>query len=259
MNFDIDNHQEGAFYVWTRREFDNILGAQESSICARYWNVHRDGNVNPEDDTHDEFIHQNVLSVVTSIEQLGKTFGMDQDKIVSIIATGRKKLLEHRNKERPRPNLDDKVVTSWNGLVIASLARAAAILGHVAPEKAKKYRENAVQAAAFIKQNLYDPKTGSLKRVWREGPGATTGFADDYAYLIHGLIHLYETTSDVSYLRWASDLQEKQISGFWDSESGGFFVSQDTANDLILRLKDGRVILCSQNATGMGAYAVFRS
>lgn len=192
------------------------------------------------DDAHDEFIHQNVLSVVTSIEQLSQTYGMDHDQILSIIKAGRKKLLDHRNRERPRPNLDDKIVTSWNGLAISSLSRAAAILESFALEKANKYRENAVQAAAFIRKNLYDEKTGALKRVYRGGPGETTGFADDYAYLIHGLIHLYEATFDVSHLRWASELQKKQIDSFWDPVTGGFFATEDSASDLILRLKDGK-------------------
>ncbi|KAA8895720.1 hypothetical protein FN846DRAFT_784662 [Sphaerosporella brunnea] len=231
--------REGAFYVWTRKELDAILGAQESSVCSRYWNVHRDGNVDPEDDAHDEFIHQNVLSVTTSIEQLSQTYGMDVDKVESIIRDGRQKLLEHRNKERPRPNLDDKIVTSWNGLAIASLSRASSILEAVAPEKAKKYRENAIQAAAFIRKHLYSEHPGFLRRVYREGPGHTHGFADDYAFLIQGLIHLYEATFDASYLKWAHDLQEKQIELFWDKEMGGFFATEATADDLILRLKDG--------------------
>lgn len=218
---------------------DAILGAQEASICARYWNVHRDGNVDPEDDVHDEFIHQNVLSVVASIEQLGQAYGMDTDKIDAIIKEGRKELLEHRNKERPRPNLDDKIITSWNGLAIAALSRAAAVLASYAPEGAKKYRENAVQTASFIKKNLYDEKTGLLKRVYHDGPGDTPGFVDDYVYMIHGLIYLYEATFDAGYLKWATDLQKKQIELFWDGGSGGFFVTEGSADDLILRLKDG--------------------
>ncbi|KAF8544500.1 Six-hairpin glycosidase-like protein [Trichophaea hybrida] len=248
---------EGAFYVWTRKELDAILGAQESSICARYWNVHRDGNVDPEDDVHDEFIHQNVLSVVTSIEQLGQAYGMAVDKIDAIIKEGRKKLLEHRNKERPRPNLDDKIITSWNGLAIAALSRATAALASYAPESAKKYRENAVQTASFIKKNLYDEKAGLLKRVYHEGPGDTPGFVDDYVYLIHGLIYLYEATFDAGYLKWAAALQKKQIELFWDGQSGGFFVTEGSADDLILRLKDG---LDSQepSTNGLSANNLFR-
>lgn len=182
---------EGAFYVWTRKEFDMILGEQEASVCARYWNVHRDGNVDPAQDPHDEFIAQNVLSVVSSVKKLSQMYGINAEKIEGIIDDARTKLLNHRNKERPRPNLDDKIITSWNGLAISGLARAAAILTEVDPERAKICRRNAEEAVAFIRKNLYDEKTGVLKRVYRKGPGETPGFADDYAFLISGLLHLY--------------------------------------------------------------------
>ncbi|KAI5852280.1 hypothetical protein BZA05DRAFT_397412 [Tricharina praecox] len=249
--------REGAFYVWTRREFDVILDAQESSVCARYWSVHRGGNVDPEDDAHDEFIHQNVLAVVTTIEQLSQTFGLEVDQIEAIIKAGRKKLLEHRNKERPRPNLDDKIVTSWNGLAIASLSRAAAILGASHPNETRRWLEYAEKAAAFIKTNLYDEETGLLKRVFREGPGDTPGFADDYAYLVYGLISLYEATFDASYLKWANDLQKTQLDIFWDKENGGFFATAEINDGLILRLKDG---LDSQepSTNGVSANNLFR-
>lgn len=185
------SHTEGAFYVWTRKEFDMILGEQEASICARYWNVHRDGNVDPAQDPHDEFIAQNVLSVVSSVEKLSQMYGMSAEKIKSIIDGARKKLLNHRLKERPRPNLDDKIITSWNGLAITGLAKAAAILGEVDPVRAMTCARNAEEAVTFIRKNLYNERTGVLKRVYREGPGETPGFADDYAFLISGLLHLY--------------------------------------------------------------------
>lgn len=240
-----------------------ILGEQEASICARYWNVHRDGNVDPAQDPHDEFIAQNVLSVVSSVEKLSQMYGMGEEKITSIIDSARKKLLDHRVKERPRPNLDDKIITSWNGLAITGLARAAAILAEVDPGRAKACWRNAEEAVGFIRKNLYDEKTGILKRVYREGPGETPGFADDYAFLISGLLHLYvcqkpahpsglreicltvfrliryEATFDVGFLQWADTLQQKQIELFWDPANGGFFSTTADASDLILRLKDG--------------------
>ncbi|RPB15548.1 hypothetical protein P167DRAFT_603079 [Morchella conica CCBAS932] len=249
--------REGAFYVWTRKEFDTILGEQEASICAKYWNVHRDGNVDPEQDPHDEFIAQNVLSVVSNVEKLSQMYGMGPEKISGIISTSRKRLLEHRLKERSRPNLDDKIITSWNGLAIVGLAKAAATLAEVDPARAKTCLKNAEETVAFIRKNLYDEKTGILKRVYREGPGETPGFADDYAFLISGLLHMYETTFDVSYLQWADRLQKKQIDLFWDPENGGFFSTSENASDLILRLKDG---LDSQepSTNGVSANNLFR-
>ncbi|CUS11312.1 unnamed protein product [Tuber aestivum] len=231
--------REGAFYVWTRKEFDVILGEQEASICARYWNVHRDGNVDPANDPHDEFIAQNVLSVASTPEKLSKMYGMSAERITSIINVARQKLLQHRLKERPRPNLDDKIITSWNGLAIAALAKAAGALESTDPRRAQLCRKNAEEAISFIRKNLYDEETGILKRVYREGPGGTDGFADDYAFLISGLLCMYEATFDVEYLQWADALQQKQIDIFWDAENGGFFSTSEEASDLILRLKDG--------------------
>lgn len=231
--------REGAFYVWTRKEFDSILGEQEAEICARFWNVQRHGNVAPENDAHDEFMSQNVLAVVSTPSQLAKDLGRTEEEIVKILRESRLKLLEHRNSERPRPNLDDKIVTSWNGLAIGSLARVSAATASVDPERAATYRRHAERAAKFIRTNLYDEATGSLKRVFREGPGDAPGFADDYAFMVGGLLDLYEATFDDSYLEFAERLQKTQLSLFWDETSSGFFSTAASAPDLILRLKDG--------------------
>jgi uncharacterized protein YyaL (SSP411 family) len=215
------------------------LGEQGSSICAAYWNVHSDGNVATEDDQHDEFLDQNCLMVSTSIEQLSETYGMSKEQINTILQEGRRKLLEHRNKERPRPSLDNKIIASWNGLAIAALSRAAAVLHSIDPTRSKNCVESAKAAAAFIRKNLYDESTRRLKRAFRETPGTGPAFADDYAYMIHGLLSLYEATFDASFLKWAVTLQESMIELFLDTELGGFFVSEKSMDDLILRLKDG--------------------
>lgn len=157
-------------------------------------------------------IYQNVLAVSAFPDQLAAQFGMSEHQIKNIITTARQKLLSHRNKERPRPSLDDKIIVAWNGLAIASLARAGAALEDINPERSKGMIRDAEQAAEFIRKNLYDERTHELKRVWREGPGETPGFADDYAYLIMGLLNLYEATFEVKYLRWADTLQRKHHS-----------------------------------------------
>ncbi|KAI5800275.1 hypothetical protein DFH27DRAFT_482843 [Peziza echinospora] len=231
--------REGAFYVWTRKEFDTILGEQDAAICAKYWGVQDHGNVDPEHDPHDDFINQNVLSISATPIQLATQFGMTESDINDIIKNSRQKLLEHRNKERPRPALDDKVITAWNGLAIAALARAGAALEDVDPVRSAEMIRHAEEAVRFLKSTLWDEEKGTIKRVFREGPGDTPGFADDYAYLILGLLNLYEATFNVDYLQWAYKLQQTQISLFWDNTSGGFFSTPSTATDLILRLKDG--------------------
>ncbi|KAF3902035.1 hypothetical protein AA313_de0206679 [Arthrobotrys entomopaga] len=231
--------REGAFYIWDKKEFTKILGAQDADICAKYWNVRTDGNIEPAKDIHDEFLRQNVLQITQTPKQIGDMLGLTEATFVEKIKNARTKLREYREKERPRPNLDDKILTGWNGLAIAALSRLAAALEFVNPEKSKQYLNFAIRAAQFIKRNVFDPKNLSLKRVWRGGPGVTRAFADDYAYLIHGLLYLYETTFDAIWLRWAHDLQAAQTKLFWDEAQGGFFSTEREASDLILRLKDG--------------------
>lgn len=232
--------REGAFYVWTFREFQTILGDRDADILARYYNVKDEGNVSPEHDAHDELINQNVLArgSITPAD-LAREFALSVDEITSILTTGRAKLLAHREQERPRPALDDKIVVSWNGLAIGALARVSAALSISDPSASKRYLAAAEKAASFIESNLYNPTTHTLLRVYREGPGSVPGFADDYAYLISGLLDLYEATFNDAYLSWADSLQRSQISLFWDPQHLGFFSTPEGQTDLIMRLKDG--------------------
>jgi uncharacterized protein YyaL (SSP411 family) len=231
--------REGAFYVWTLREFYEILGERDAEICAKYFGVEENGNVSPEHDAHDELINQNVLSIKSTPETLAKEFGFTIEAVTKVLKDSQQKLLEHRNKERPRPSLDDKIVVSWNGLAIGALARAHSVVVSEDSSKAKIYLQAAEKAAKFIKSSLYDPSTGTMKRVFREGPGDAPAFADDYAFLISGLLDLYEATFDDSYLEWADHLQQTQLKLFWDQEGYGFFSTTADAPDLLLRLKDG--------------------
>jgi uncharacterized protein YyaL (SSP411 family) len=231
--------REGAFYVWTLREFQVILGERDADILARYYNVKDEGNVSPEHDAHDELINQNVLAISSTPANLAREFGLSVKEVGRVLSEGRIKLLEHRNQERPRPALDDKIVVSWNGLAIGALARTSAALSSFDPSKSKAYLEAAEKAASFIKRELYKSTSHTLLRVYREGPGDVPGFADDYAYLISGLIDLYEATFDDSYLQWADELQQTQLKMFWDKDHFGFFSTPENQADLIMRLKDG--------------------
>jgi uncharacterized protein YyaL (SSP411 family) len=236
-----EEKREGAFYVWTLKELQSILGERDSQVLAKYYGVNENGNVAPEHDAHDELINQNVLNISSTEEHLAKEFGLSKEDVGKVIRQGKQKLLEHRDKERPRPALDDKIVVAWNGLVIGGLARASAMLLSLndKSERVKRYLEAAEKAAAFIKKELYDESTGTMKRVYREGPGDAPAFADDYAFLISGLIDLYEATFDDQYLEWADKLQKTQIKLFWDDHHGGFYSTAEGQTDLILRLKDG--------------------
>lgn len=200
--------REGAFYVWASREVDTILGNPAAEICTAFWGISSHGNVSPENDVHDEFINQNVLSIVSTPKSLATQFGMSEQEIVRIIKESRNKLRAHRDTERVRPALDDKIVVGWNGIAIGALARTSAAISHFDPERAARYIASAKNAAEFIKHSMYNARQMTLKRVWRDGTAGETGaFADDYAFLIEGLLDLYEATFEEDWLRWANDLQ----------------------------------------------------
>lgn len=208
--------REGAFYVWTLKEIRSLISNQrDADVLALYYGVQENGNVAPEHDAHDELINQNVLSIAKERDAIAKELGMSKKQVESIVQDGREKLKQHRQKTRPKPALDDKIVTAWNGLAIGGLARTAAVLESLDEAtsedkvKARGYRGAAEKAAAFIRNELYDDKEGKLWRVYREGRGDAPGFADDYAFLISGLIDLYEATFDDQYLEFADRLQRK--------------------------------------------------
>ncbi|KAL8855551.1 MAG: hypothetical protein Q9178_007809 [Gyalolechia marmorata] len=234
-----DNEKrEGAYYVWTLKELRTVLGDRESNICARFYGVLADGNVARENDPHDEFISQNVMKITTTPAALAKQVGMAESEVVTILKEGRKKMRVYREKNRPRPALDDKVVVCWNGLAIGALARTSAALVDIDAEKSTQCRKAAEGAANFIRKELFDEESKTLYRVYREGRGDTPGFCDDYAFLIHGLIDLYEATFYESFLEFADILQKSQISFFHDPVSSGFFTTRSHPS-LLLHLKSG--------------------
>ncbi|PQE33622.1 DUF255 domain protein [Rutstroemia sp. NJR-2017a WRK4] len=232
--------REGAYYVWTKREFENILGPQAEPVLSAFFNVTGHGNVEPDNDPHDEFIDQNVLAIVNTPSAIASTLGMKEDEVIRTIKKGKAALQAHREKERVKPGLDDKIVVGWNGIAIGALSRTGAVIKGFDPERSETYMAAAIKAATFIKDKLYDENSKKLYRIWREGRGDTEGFADDYAFLIEGLIDLYEATFDDKWLHWADDLQKSQIELFYDSSnSGAFFSTPASAPHVILRLKDG--------------------
>lgn len=201
--------REGAYYVWTLKDFHSILDKRSADVCARFYGVTSDGNVSRENDPHDEFISQNVLNIKSTPSALAKEFGRSEDEVVKMLKEGRIKLREWREKERPRPSLDDKIVVAWNGLAIGALARTSKVLVDIDPEKSRECLTAAKKAVAFIQKELWDEASGKLWRVYREGRGDAPGFADDYAFFIQGLIELYEATFNDTYLEFADKLQRK--------------------------------------------------
>ncbi|KAH8704025.1 DUF255 domain protein [Talaromyces proteolyticus] len=201
--------REGAYYVWTMKEFKQVLGPRDAGVCARHWGVLPDGNIAPENDPHDELMDQNVLSIQVTPSKLAKEFGLSDEEVIKIIKSGKQRLREYREKTRVRPDLDDKIIVAWNGLAIGALAKASVLLEEIDQIKAQQCRDAAQRAVEFIQTKLYESSTGQLWRIYRDGSrGETPGFADDYAYLTNGLIALYEATFDDKYLQFAEQLQK---------------------------------------------------
>lgn len=200
--------RDGAYHLWTRREFDAVLGGgEQSAMAAAHWNVLEHGNVDPDQDPNDEFMNRNVLRVVKDVAELSRLFKVPVNEVRETINDAKRKLREHREKERVRPALDDKVIAGWNGLGIVALARVAMGLKHVETVDQKKYLDAAVGVAEFVKKNLWDDKEKRLYRLWRGSRGETRAFAEDYSYLIEGLLELYQATLDEGWLKWADELQ----------------------------------------------------
>lgn len=222
-------HAEGAFYVWEKNEIVEALGKESAEIFNYYYDVENGGNV--DNDPRGEFPNKNVLIVSHTVEETAKKFGKSPEEIGEILADARQKLFAVRAK-RPRPHLDDKTITAWNGLMISAFARAYQVLDD------PQYLAAATKSAQFIKTKLYDAKTGKLVRRYRSGEATIDGFADDYAFLIQGLLDLYEASFDINDLAWASDLQKKQNELFWDSTGKGFFSTAGNDPSVLLRMKE---------------------
>lgn len=204
--------REGAYYLWTRREFDQAFGgsnSQVSAVAAAHWNVLSNGNVGREQDPTDEFINQNVLYTVKDAKELGKQFGISPTEAQKSIETARNHLKAHREKERVRPETDDKVVTSTNAMVISALARTSSAVKSLDAAKSESYLKVAIGAASFIKEKLWDEQSKTLYRSFSDQRSKTQGFAEDYAFLIEAILDLYETTGEESWLQWADELQSK--------------------------------------------------
>ncbi|KAK5132479.1 hypothetical protein LTR08_009025 [Meristemomyces frigidus] len=253
------NHKkrEGAYYVWTLDEFNEVLTEEETKVCAKYWNVKPDGNVERRYDHQGELVGKNTLCVQYELEALAKGLGMAEEEVKRVIQDGRQKLLAYREKNRPPPSLDDKIVTAWNGLAVGGLARASAALFSSAPEQSAAYLQAAVKAVNCVRDNLFDVKTGTLRRVYREGPGETPGFCDDYSYMIAGLIDVYEATFDSQWLEFADRLQQTQIELFWDTAKFGFFSTPADQPDILVRTKDA-MDNAEPSTNGVSAQNLFR-
>jgi uncharacterized protein YyaL (SSP411 family) len=223
-------HGEGVFYVWTKKEIDAALG-NAAEIFDFHYGVQSHGNAPEGSDPQDEFRGKNILIERHSITETAQHFKKSEDEVRQSLAHSREKLMSIRSN-RPRPHLDDKIIAAWNGLMISAYARAAQVIAE------PRYLESATRAATFIRTHLWDESKKTLYRSYRGGRSGVEGFADDYAFVVQGLLDLYEASFDVEWLKFAIELQETQDRLFFDEKNGGYFSTSGKDKSLVLRMKD---------------------
>ncbi len=224
----LQKKSEGAFYVWTNKEIADALGG-DAEVFAFHYGVQPNGNAPEGSDPHGEFLGKNILIERHSIAETAHRFKESEENVRKTIARDREKLLAIRSR-RPRPHLDDKIISAWNGLMISAFARAAQVFDDA------RYLQSAVGAAKFLRSQLWDGKI--LYRSFRDGRSRVAGFADDYAFVIQGLLDLYEASFDIEWLKFAVELQETQDRLFLDENNGGYFSTSGVDKNVVMRMKD---------------------
>jgi uncharacterized protein len=201
---DSEGH-EGKFFVWDLNEITSVLGAEDAAVFNAYYNVTEGGN----------FEGKNILNVNPSLAK------PEREK--------RQKLFEHR-EQRIKPDRDEKIITAWNGLMLASFAEAGVIL------RRPDYTDAARRNADFVLTNLR--RDGLLLRTYKDGVAKFNAYLEDYAFFIEGLVTLFETTGEFRWLKEALELTDRMIEEFWDGEGAGFFFTGKSHEPLIVRSKD---------------------
>lgn len=219
---------EGAFYIWSWQEIVALVGEEHAAWFGYRYGMEREGNVT--NDPHHEFTGRNILFAARTIAETAEHFSKPAGEVAAALVAADACVLEARSA-RPRPHLDDKILTSWNGLMISAFARGAAILGDI------RYLTAAANAADFLLSTMLQPD-GTLLRRYRTGDAGIEGMLDDYANLTGGLLDLYEASFEFSHLAAAISLTREMISRFGDPEEGGFFASAHADAAALVKLKD---------------------
>jgi len=220
--------EEGAFYVWSVEEVRAVLDDETAELVVDIYNVEPEGNY--QEESTGRRTGKNVLYREGALETEAERRGMDVHALRDRLEGARTTLLEARD-ERPRPGLDDKILTDWNGLMIAALATA----GRAFDESV--YTEAAETAADFLLETMRDEE-GRLLHRYRAGEAGVPAHLDDYAFLTWGLLELYQTTFAPRWLEAALGLIDRALTDFWDDDAGGFFLTADGGEALIVRPKE---------------------
>jgi uncharacterized protein YyaL (SSP411 family) len=217
--------EEGRFYLWKETEVRRILSSKEADFACRISNVRPEGNYAEPGGRRPGL---NILHLSRAPNDLAKELQIPESQYLNLWSDIRRKLYEERER-RPRPLKDTKILTDWNGLMIAALAMAGRALGR------QEYTEAAARAAAFIQKEMV--RNGRLYHRYAEGEVIIPAFLDDHAFLVWGLIELYESSFDTRLLEWTLELTDALLSRFWDG-AGGFFMTSEDAQELPLRKKE---------------------
>ncbi len=216
--------EEGKFFVWTPEEIRAVLGERDAAVFCAFYDVTPGGN----------WEGKSILHIVMDASEAAQQFGLSLPEAAAILDGGRAKLFAAR-EQRVKPGLDDKMLTAWNGLMLAALAEAAAVLDR------NDFRQAAIKNAEFVLAKLSAPDAAGhlrLRRTYRNGESKLNGYLEDYAFYADGLLRLYEATFDLRWLETARALMETMLAYFWDEAEGGFFATSSDHETLIQRLKD---------------------
>jgi uncharacterized protein YyaL (SSP411 family) len=221
--------QEGKFYLWTEAGVKQVVG-ENADLIIEALNISREGNYN--DEFRKDRAGENILYFKEPLPELSSKLGVPYGELADVWKKARHKLFSAR-EERVHPLKDDKILTDWNGLMIASVAKGAQVFDST------RLADAAENAVGFILERLrrWD---GRLFHQYRDGEANVDGNLDDYAFLIWGLIELYEATFDTRYLEEALRLQDVMLEHFWDEEGDGFFFKADDSEKLLVRHKEFR-------------------
>lgn len=220
--------EEGKYYVWTTREFDSTLGAERGKLWQRFMNLNPHGNF--EEESTGKKSGNNILHLTRSFAEWAEKLEMEENDLLDRWEKTRETLF-HIRKKRVPPLKDDKILTDWNGLMIAALAMGSRILGNYT------YIEAAKKAAAFIQRRLTD-QNGALLHRFRDEESGIAANANDYSFYILGLLELFRSTFEPEYLSKAIGFQKILMDNFWDHENGGFCLTSKTAEELPSRPKE---------------------
>jgi uncharacterized protein YyaL (SSP411 family) len=215
---DSEGH-EGKFFVWDFEEIRSAVSDEQAGLFCSYYNITEEGN----------FEGKNIPNVTRPLEELATQYNVPAAALEESIKDSRRKLFELR-EQRIKPDRDEKIITAWNGLMMASFAEAGVVLDR--PD----YTEAAVRNAEFMISNLR--RDEALLRTWKDGVAKFNAYLEDYAFLSEGLMTLFETTGQFRWLTKALALTDQMIADFWDEEAGAFFFTGKSHENLIVRSKD---------------------